>query len=919
MQDGGMAPLPLPQAPPPGMPPEMMPPGMPPEMMPPGMPPGDPNSVDMDQVSQQAMQRGVDPNQLEAMLGQYSQQMGELENAQDYETVINGIRGDQMPLQARYEELAEIVGPEDSQATPESVLALVQPVIQMAGIDQGIGGLAAGEMSSPIEGPMAEGIMSTVNMGAPDMGAPDMGAPEQPLPPMPGVGGPAPVNFNQGGAVHYMQDGGSATELDRMTELYGQEKALFGALLPAGDADARLEDRKREVQGQTLFDVAGAALNWTAGGDLPGRSPGEQLAASFAPVLGNIGVRAGELGDYKDAQAAQGKAMDLAALEAAEAQYTAEGAEDADKDIGDLYVVTVRGTDGNIVSQITRPLTRAKYKELNAAHGERLTISKVLDQSNRAPTKAGNLLLPDGSLVAAMPGSPEYVRYINEDGAVTMGDLNPPSGDFGTYTLTRDITLDGVDYVAGTDANFTLSQLQRIAVDYGNNAWKPYVAPLSDQDYMNKFGMPKAEFLALPEDASRALQGLAVGDRDYFDKFGIASKAEFLRLSREAQHILLGIEPEYRYDEITDEFGKTVLRRTNVRTNEYDDAWEYEAGGAEPEYLQVTWTPPETGVPTVTVVDIHTASGKALIERANAQRIDDPGSAAVQRLPTANITPRNWHLTPREGDTWEQGIYVSNDGITFVDREGSIHKLPTGEGIFLVSTERADQFNRALNQSAEAREKLEAFDAARLGLLTSIDGSAISGQELAGVIDAVNQTRRGTGFGANFYSTLNSYLGTIPGLGKIMNDSFGDTEEAKNWLRAVNILGRSALSEVGDNRSAMAAIDDLDSLFVDPDAWVANPETEGAKISFLFDIVQNEWQRLNSLVSSGVSTNNPATNTIIHNKIWQLEKLLGTQGNGVGGMLGPLADFRNKVSAEQLNAAQDLITRGMETTGDPTP
>ena len=117
----------------------------------------------------------------------------------------------------------------------------------------------------------------------------------------------------------------------------------------------------------------------------------------------------------------------------------------------------------------------------------------------------------------------------------------------------------------------------------------------------------------------------------------------------------------------------------------------------------------------------------------------------------------------------------------------------------------------------------------------------------------------------------------------------------------------------------MAAIDDLDSLFVDPDAWVANPETEGAKISFLFDIVQNEWQRLNSLVSSGVSTNNPAANMIIHNKIWQLEKLLGTQGNGVGGMLGPLADFRNKVSAEQLNAAQDLITRGMETTGDPTP
>ena len=161
------------------------------QVTPPGLPPIDPNSVDINQAAQGAMQQGIDPAMLEGMLTQYADGMGDLEDAEDYETVINSIRGDELPMEQRYAELSEIVGLEDSQATPESVLTLLQPVMLMAAVDQGIGGLAAQEMSAPIEGPLAEGIMSTVNMGAPE-------APVQ-VP-----GGPAPVNFNQGGAVQYM-------------------------------------------------------------------------------------------------------------------------------------------------------------------------------------------------------------------------------------------------------------------------------------------------------------------------------------------------------------------------------------------------------------------------------------------------------------------------------------------------------------------------------------------------------------------------------------------------------------------------------------------------------------------------------------------------------------------------------------------
>ena len=92
-------------------------------------------------------------------------------------------------MEARYEELADIVGPEDAGETPESVLALLQPVLMMNALDEGIGGLAQQEMTQPVEGDMAGGIMSTVAEPPPEE-----------MPPM-GMEGPPPVNFNKGGLV----------------------------------------------------------------------------------------------------------------------------------------------------------------------------------------------------------------------------------------------------------------------------------------------------------------------------------------------------------------------------------------------------------------------------------------------------------------------------------------------------------------------------------------------------------------------------------------------------------------------------------------------------------------------------------------------------------------------------------------------
>ena len=60
-----------------------------------------------------------------------SEKKEEFDRAEDYEQLMNTIRGDNKSEDQRRDELAEIVGEKDANDTPDSVLTLVQPVIQM--------------------------------------------------------------------------------------------------------------------------------------------------------------------------------------------------------------------------------------------------------------------------------------------------------------------------------------------------------------------------------------------------------------------------------------------------------------------------------------------------------------------------------------------------------------------------------------------------------------------------------------------------------------------------------------------------------------------------------------------------------------------------------------------------------------------
>ena len=79
---------------------------------------------------------------------------------------MNEVRGDEVPMEGRVQELAGVVGEKDAQDTPLSVLALVQPVFEMKE-QQGIAQTQQGQQMMA-QGPMpmaSDQLANPQNMG----------------------------------------------------------------------------------------------------------------------------------------------------------------------------------------------------------------------------------------------------------------------------------------------------------------------------------------------------------------------------------------------------------------------------------------------------------------------------------------------------------------------------------------------------------------------------------------------------------------------------------------------------------------------------------------------------------------------------------------------------------------------------------
>jgi len=279
------------------------------------------------------------------------------------EILMNNLRGDVRSVDARFEELADMVGYDAAQQTPPEVLALLQPVL--AAEQQGIAALPA---MGPQGGPAAVPTPPMPPQGAAGLMPP--AAPPQGMPPggigsLPTAQGPqAPMGMARGGYVQNFRNGsgedgveaddsepsqgvatttnlGIASRLLTPQQREAAKAALFDVFAPATTRTKSMESRvadatqmyqkllgqdKSMTQAQMLFDIAGAGL--ALAGNVDPRT-GQPLRGSLAARLAGA---ASQLPAQIGARASEAEKMSqqikLLGLQAAEKERESERAAD---------------------------------------------------------------------------------------------------------------------------------------------------------------------------------------------------------------------------------------------------------------------------------------------------------------------------------------------------------------------------------------------------------------------------------------------------------------------------------------------------------------------------------------------------------------------------------------------------------------
>jgi hypothetical protein len=543
------------------MPQDMAQQGMPPQgMAPQGMPPQGGSGVDpqMEQALTAAEQQSA-AGMAEVGASYAESMMSGLDNAEDYKTVIDSIRGNALPMEARYSELASLVGEEDARKTPESVLTLIQPTIMMTeqgAMDSGIGELMR-QVTGEIDMEAENGMPTEMGQGVGSL----MTA---------GVGQQPTQNFSLGGPVVRMGTGGNPRLEQLSSEILGNYRNIMG--------DG--EDQKKLTQAQILFDIADAAGRFASGTNAQGQSvaglsPFAQLGAATSGLGSRIGERVGEL-DKQD------RALKLSALGAAQTEYSAEQAAAraaaSDKSLGKFYDIIVEGkvvatealstksdvaliremypnaiireskeptvTDANIFAirdsegnqknyDLNDPKQLEAFLEDSQAPG--VTSGKVPTLSGDAPKETYETLRVAGQDKRYLVGSPEYKKAL-ELGGVVVGAVSGEAPKE-TYETLR---------VAGQDKRYLVGSPEyKKALELGGVVVGAVSgeAPKETYETLRVAGQDKRYLVGSPE-YKKALElgGVVVGAVS-----GEAPKEtyETLRVAGQDKRYLVG-SPEYK-------------------------------------------------------------------------------------------------------------------------------------------------------------------------------------------------------------------------------------------------------------------------------------------------------------------------------------------------------------------------------------
>jgi hypothetical protein len=267
------------------------------------------------------------------------------------EILMNNLRGDMRSIDARRDELADMVGYAAAVETPDSVLAMLQPMLAQ----QGIGAMVPPGMGLPPGAGMPPGPSPVSPVGAPNMpNVPnmpsDMMAPMQPMP-AGGIGdmapgamppGPPPLQMARGGVVQRFSQGSTPAAVTsaedaaffppetvqmarQLASTYltpkttaqtpfdlAKETAAQQALLKSVMGGAEQDDLSKS---QLLLDLASRAFGYAANVDDQGRP---LRGSALSRLAGATRTLPQTMSQFIAQKSKQDQAIKLAALQAAQ-------------------------------------------------------------------------------------------------------------------------------------------------------------------------------------------------------------------------------------------------------------------------------------------------------------------------------------------------------------------------------------------------------------------------------------------------------------------------------------------------------------------------------------------------------------------------------------------------------------------------
>ena len=318
------------------------------------------------------------------------------------EILMNNLRGDIRSLDARREELADLVGYNAASETPEGVLALLQPILAQQQAAAAMPPMAQPPVAPPGPSPAGSSMPPVDAAG----GIASLPMDQGPMSPPIMDQGPAPMAMARGGYVQSFQDGSGeagVTPADGASyspDIVELANAAIRSRLeqqPAAlpDVTARTEELypeyerllggggKDAAQAQMLFDIAQAALGY-AGNVGPGGQP--LRGSQAARLAGAVSQLPGKIGATAAGMSKEARTLKLAAMQRAEQERAAVQAANTQlsEQQTDLYKEIVK-TAG------TRPMSDAE-KQAYGITGDSAKLPWVM--KNGAPSLPGGYPTP---------------------------------------------------------------------------------------------------------------------------------------------------------------------------------------------------------------------------------------------------------------------------------------------------------------------------------------------------------------------------------------------------------------------------------------------------------------------------------------------------------------------------------------------